>query len=36
MNWTSFSLALFISDGISRLTKSLIPQPSIGHVEFER
>jgi uncharacterized membrane protein YjfL (UPF0719 family) len=29
-------MAIFISDGISRLTKSLIPQPSIGHVEFER
>jgi uncharacterized membrane protein YjfL (UPF0719 family) len=29
-------MALFISDGISRLTKSLIPQPSIGHVEFSR
>lgn len=29
-------MALFISDGISRLTKSLIPQPSIGHVEFAR
>ena len=29
-------MALFISDGISRLTKTLIPQPSIGHVEFQR
>jgi uncharacterized membrane protein YjfL (UPF0719 family) len=29
-------MALFISDGVSRLTKSLIPQPSIGHVEFSR
>jgi uncharacterized membrane protein YjfL (UPF0719 family) len=29
-------MALFISDAISRLTKSLIPQPSIGHVEFTR
>lgn len=29
-------MALFISDGLSRLTKSLIPQPSIGHVEFAR
>lgn len=29
-------MALFISDGISRLTKSLIPQPSIGHVEYSR
>ena len=27
-------MAIFISDGISRLTKSLIPQPSIGHVEI--
>lgn len=27
-------MAIFISDGISRLTKSLIPQPSMGHVEF--
>ena len=29
-------MALFISDGVSRLTKALIPQPSIGHVEFNR
>jgi len=29
-------MALFVSDGVSRLTKSLIPQPSIGHVEFSR
>lgn len=29
-------MALFVSDGISRLTKSLIPQPSVGHVEFSR
>lgn len=29
-------MAIFISDGISRLTKTLIPQPSIGHVEFQR
>jgi uncharacterized membrane protein YjfL (UPF0719 family) len=29
-------VALFISDGISRLTKAMIPQPSIGHVEFMR
>jgi uncharacterized membrane protein YjfL (UPF0719 family) len=29
-------MALFISDGISKLTKSLIPQPSIGHVQFQR
>jgi uncharacterized membrane protein YjfL (UPF0719 family) len=29
-------MAIFISDGISKLTKSLIPQPSIGHVEFQR
>lgn len=29
-------MALFISDGISRLSKSLIPQPSIGHVQFQR
>ena len=29
-------MAIFISEGISRLTKSLIPQPSIGHVEFNR
>jgi uncharacterized membrane protein YjfL (UPF0719 family) len=29
-------MALFISDGISRLTKSLIPQPPIGQVEFAR
>lgn len=29
-------MALFISEGISRLTKALIPQPSIGHVEFTR
>jgi uncharacterized membrane protein YjfL (UPF0719 family) len=27
-------VALFMSEGISRLTKSLIPQPSIGQVEF--
>ena len=31
-----FVMALFVSDGISKLTKSLIPQPSIGHVEFQR
>ncbi len=31
-----FVMALFVSDGISRLTKSLIPQPSIGTVEFAR
>jgi len=29
-------MALFISDGLSRLTKSLIPQPQIGHVEYQR
>ncbi|MGH8442530.1 MAG: DUF350 domain-containing protein [Nevskiaceae bacterium] len=29
-------MAIFISDGLSRLTKSLIPQPSIGHLEIER
>jgi uncharacterized membrane protein YjfL (UPF0719 family) len=29
-------MSLFISEGVSRLTKSLIPQPQIGHVEFER
>ena len=29
-------MAIFISDGISRLTKSLIPQPSIGHLEIQR
>jgi uncharacterized membrane protein YjfL (UPF0719 family) len=29
-------MALFISDGVSRLTKSLIPQPSIGHLEIQR
>ena len=27
-------VALFMSEGISRLTKSLIPQPSMGQVEF--
>jgi uncharacterized membrane protein YjfL (UPF0719 family) len=27
-------VALFMSEGISRLTKSLIPQPSVGQVEF--
>jgi hypothetical protein len=27
-------VALFMSEGISRLTKSLIPQPSIGQVQF--
>lgn len=27
-------VALFMSEGISRLTKSLIPQPSLGQVEF--
>ncbi|HUR39702.1 MAG TPA: DUF350 domain-containing protein [Verrucomicrobiae bacterium] len=31
-----FVMALYVSDGISRLTKALIPQPSIGHVEFAR
>lgn len=31
-----FVMALYVSDGISRLTKSLIPQPSIGTVEFAR
>ena len=29
-------MAIFISDGLSRLTKALIPQPSIGHVQFQR
>ena len=29
-------MAMFMSDGISRLTKALIPQPSIGHVEISR
>jgi uncharacterized membrane protein YjfL (UPF0719 family) len=29
-------MALFISDGISRLTKSMIPQPSMGHVQIQR
>jgi|SRR5690349_1014311 len=27
-------VALFMGEGISRLTKSLIPQPSVGQVEF--
>lgn len=27
-------VALFMSEGISRLSKSLIPQPSVGQVEF--
>lgn len=27
-------VAMFMSEGISRLTKSLIPQPSMGQVEF--
>ena len=31
-----FVMALYVSDGISRLTKALIPQPSIGQVEFAR
>jgi uncharacterized membrane protein YjfL (UPF0719 family) len=31
-----FVMALYVSDGISKLTKALIPQPSIGHVEFQR
>jgi uncharacterized membrane protein YjfL (UPF0719 family) len=26
-------VAMFISDGVSRLTKALIPQPTIGHIE---
>jgi uncharacterized membrane protein YjfL (UPF0719 family) len=29
-------MALFISDGVSRLTKSMIPQPQIGHVEIQK
>ncbi|MGQ0587295.1 MAG: DUF350 domain-containing protein [Gammaproteobacteria bacterium] len=29
-------MAIFISDGLSRLTKSLIPQPSIGQLEIGR
>jgi hypothetical protein len=27
-------VAIFMSEGISRLTKSLIPQASLGQVEF--
>ncbi|HUS25641.1 MAG TPA: DUF350 domain-containing protein [Candidatus Binatia bacterium] len=29
-------VSLFVSDGVSRLTKSLVPQPSMGHVQIER
>ena len=29
-------MAIFMSDAISRLTKAMIPQPSLGHVEIMR
>jgi uncharacterized membrane protein YjfL (UPF0719 family) len=29
-------MAMFMSDAIARLTKSMIPQPSIGHIEVGR